>query len=76
VRSRSTSAASVAKAAWGGVGAGERVAGAALNARLVVDVSGQPGEPADLLHRLGEAHVIAPGAGESEGGHAHQDRLR
>jgi hypothetical protein len=35
-------------------------------------IGSQPGDPADLLHRLREADAIAPGSVEAKGGHAHE----
>ena len=44
----------------GGVHSRKRVAGAALNARLIVGVAGHPSEARHLLHRLRESDVISP----------------
>ena len=58
------------------VHAAVRVARAALDARLVVDVAGEPRQPGDLLHGLREAGPVAPRAVEAERGHAHHHRPR
>ena len=46
------------------------------NPRLVVDVSGHPGEPRHLFHRLREPGPLAPWAAQAEGGHPHHGQLR
>ena len=58
------------------VHAAVRVARTALDAGLVVDVTGEPGQPGHLLHGLREAGPVAPRAVEAERGHAHQHRAR
>ena len=50
--------------------------GPALDARLVVGVAGDPRQPGDLLHRLREAHVVAPRARQPERRHPHEDAAR
>ncbi len=53
-----------------------RVAGALLDPRLVVDVAGDPRHAGDLLHRLREAHVVAPRSRQAERGHPHEEAAR
>ena len=43
-----------------------------LDAGLVERMTGDPGQPADLLHGLRETGVVPPGTVQAEGGHAHQ----
>jgi hypothetical protein len=49
---------------------------ALLDARLIPFVSGEPRQPGDLFHRLGEADVVAPGTVEPERRHAYEHRSR
>ena len=58
------------------VHAAVRIARATLDARLVVDVAGQPRQPGDLFHGLREPRPVAPRTIEAERGHAHHHRAR
>ena len=52
------------------------ITGPTLNARLIVDMPGQPGQSGDLLHRLRETGPIPPRAGQAEGRHPDHDCSR
>ena len=56
--------------------AGQWIARSARNPRLIVEVARHPGHPGELLHRLGEARIVAPRAREPERRHAHHQRVR